>query len=175
MNVVLIGYRCSGKSVVGETLAAKLCWKMLDTDRLIEDLTCQPVEKLVSLHGWSYFRKIESSIVKKVSAMDRIVLSTGGGVVMDAGNIDSLKRNGWLIWLDCKPEVLIKRMENDQISGRVRPPLNGKDPILEIKEVLEFRRPFYKKAADYVLDTSSLSIRETTALILKALPERAKG
>ena len=97
MNVVLIGYRCSGKSVVGEALAAKLCWKMLDTDRLIEDLTCQPVEKLVSLHGWSYFRKIESSIVKKVSAMDRIVLSTGGGVVMDAGNIDSLKRNGWLI------------------------------------------------------------------------------
>lgn len=175
MNVVLIGYRCSGKSVVGEALAAELCRKRLDTDRLIVDLTCQPIGKLISLYGWSHFRKIERNVVKKVSAMDRLIISTGGGVVMDKGNVDYLKRNGWLIWLSCSPEVLIQRMESDQRSGRVRPPLIGKDPILEIKEVLEFRRPFYEKAADYILDTSSLSIKETTAFILKALPERAKG
>lgn len=175
MNIVLIGYRCSGKSVIGEALASELCRKRLDTDRLIEDFTSQPIEDLIPLHGWSYFRKVERNIVKKVSAMDRLIISTGGGAVMDQRNIDQLKRNGWLIWLDCCPDILVKRMESDRESGKVRPPLMGKDPILEIKEVLKFRRPFYERAANYILDTSSLSIKEATTLILKALPERAKG
>jgi len=171
MNIVLIGYRCCGKSVVSEALAAKLCRKRVDTDKLIENLTRQPVGKLVSLHGWNYFRRIEKSIIKKVSAMDGLIISTGGGVVMDAENVEYLrKNNNRLVWLSCAPEILAKRMENDRESGRLRPSLTGKDPILEIKEVLELRKPYYAKAADYILDTGSLSIKEVADLILDVLP-----
>jgi shikimate kinase len=171
MNIVLIGYRCSGKTVVGKTLAIELGREFLDTDAVIEENAGRSIENMISTKGWDRFRETEKRLVEEVSRRNNLVIATGGGIVMDEENVKNLKQNGWVVWLKGKPEVLRERMAKEQGAGRYRPSLTGADPMEEIKEVLSVRKPFYDRAGDLVVDTSSLSIGEAAALIIKNLPE----
>lgn len=171
MNIVLIGYRCSGKTVVGKTLAIELGREFLDTDAVIEENAGRTIETMISTKGWDRFRETENRLVEEVSRRNNLVIATGGGIVMDEENVKNLKQNGWVVWLKGKPEVLRERMAKEQGTGRYRPSLTGTDPMEEIKEVLSVRKPFYERAGDLVVDTSSLSIGEAAALIIKNLPE----
>ncbi len=171
MNIVLIGYRCSGKTVVGKILARELGREFLDTDELIEENAGRSIEAMISTKGWDRFRETEKRLVEEVSRRNNLVIATGGGIVMDEENVKNLKQNGWVVWLNGKPEVLKERMAKEQGSGRIRPSLTGADPLEEIKEVLSVREPFYGRVGDLVVDTSSLSISDAAALIIKNLPE----
>ncbi|MGD8227297.1 MAG: shikimate kinase [Desulfobacteraceae bacterium] len=170
MNIVLVGYRCSGKSEVGKALARELDKEFLDTDALIEEKAGLSIETMISAEGWDHFRETEKRLVEEVSRRNDLVIATGGGIVMDEENVKNLKQNGWVVWLKGEPEVLRGRMAKEQGSGNVRPSLTGADPLEEIKEVLSIRQPFYKRAGDLVVDTSNLSIGEAAALIIKNLP-----
>ena len=168
MNIVLIGYRCSGKTVVGKTLAKELERDFLDTDAMIEENTGRSIEAIISGDGWNYFRDIERMTIEEVSRRDNLVIATGGGVVTDEGNVKNLKRNGWLIWLRGDAEVLKKRMDREQRSGKIRPSLTGAGPLDEIRQVLNVRTPLYREAGDFMVDTGTLSVREVAASIIKA-------
>ncbi|KPK21374.1 MAG: hypothetical protein AMK69_21885 [Nitrospira bacterium SG8_3] len=171
MNIVLIGYRCSGKTVVGKTLARELHKEFLDTDALIEGNSDCSIETMVSTKGWDRFRETEKRLVKEVSRRDNLVIATGGGIVMDEENVKNLKQNGWVVWLKGKPEVLRERMAKEQGSAKVRPSLTGADPLEEIEEVLRVRKPFYERAGDLEVDTSNLSVGDAAALIMENLPK----
>ena len=171
MNIVLVGYRCSGKTVVGKTLARELGREFLDTDALIEENAGRSIEKMISTNGWDRFRETEKRLVEEVSRRNNLVIATGGGIVMDEENVKNLKQNGWVVWLKGEPDVLRERMAKEEGSGKVRPSLTGADPLEEIKEVLSVRRPFYERAGDLVVDTSNLSIGDAASLIIKNLPE----
>jgi shikimate kinase len=171
MNIVLVGYRCSGKTAVGEILANELGRDFLDTDALIEDRAGCSIEALISTRGWDYFREIEKGIVKEVSMRDNLVIATGGGVVMDEENVKNMKQSAWIVWLNGRPEILKERMGKEQRSGKRRPTLTGADPLVEIEEVLSTRKPLYEQAGDVTIDTSSLSTREAAALIIKHISE----
>ena len=99
MNIVLIGYRCTGKSSIGELLSRRLKWGFVDTDELIEREAGLNIEDIVAKKGWDEFRRIEKEVVKKVSCFDSFVIATGGGVVLDPENVSRLQKNGWIIWL----------------------------------------------------------------------------
>ena len=171
MNIVLIGYRCSGKTVVGKILASELGKAFLDTDAMIEETWGRSIETMISTQGWDPFRETEKRLVEEVSRRNNLVIATGGGIVMDEENVKNLKQNGWVVWLKGKPEVLKERMAKEQGSGRVRPSLTGVDPLEEIREVLNAREPFYERAGDLVVDTSTLSIRDAADLIIENLPK----
>ena len=171
MNIVLIGYRCSGKTVVGKFLARELGRAFLDTDALIEERSGRSIERMISTKGWDQFRETEKRLVEEVSRRNNLVIATGGGIVMDEENVKNLKQNGWVVWLKGKPEVLKERMAKEQGAGRVRPSLTGAAPLEEIGEVLNVRKPFYERAADLMVDTSSLSIRDAADLIIENLPK----
>jgi shikimate kinase len=175
MNIVLIGYRCSGKTVIGKMLVRELKRSFLDTDSLIEKNTGCSIEMIISRHGWDYFREIEKRMVEEVSSGDNLVIATGGGVVMDKENVRNLKENGWIVWLKGESEVLKARMDNEQRSGKTRPSLTEADPLEEIKQVLEARTPLYEQAANLVVDTTTLSLMEVTSSIIKALPKGLQG
>ncbi|MDP6178525.1 MAG: shikimate kinase [Desulfatiglandales bacterium] len=175
MNIVLIGYRCSGKTVVGKILARDLGRDFLDTDEKIEENTGSSIETIISREGWNHFRDVEKRVIEEVSSRDHLVISTGGGVVVDRGNRENLKRNGWLVWLEAEAQVIKDRMEREHRSGKIRPSLTGTDPLDEIKGVLNTRLPLYQEAGDFMVDTSFLSTREAAARILKALPNGLKG
>ena len=171
MNIVLIGYRCSGKTAVGKIVARELQRNFLDTDVLIEERACCSIETLISTKGWDHFREIEKGVVQEVSMRDGLVIATGGGVVMDEQNVKNLKGNGWIVWLNGKAEVLKDRMGKEQSSGKGRPSLTGADPLEEIRQVLDVRTPVYEQAATLVVDTTTLTLREVADLVMKRLPQ----
>ena len=175
MNIVLIGYRCSGKTEVGKILARELEKDFLDTDELIEDNAGCSIETIIAKDGWNHFREIEKSLIEEVSRRNNLIIATGGGVVMDEDNVKNLKENAWIVWLDGKLEVLGERMNREQKSGKIRPSLTGVDPLEEIKQVLDVRIPFYKKAANFVVDTSNRTLEKVAASITNNLPRGFKG
>jgi shikimate kinase len=172
MNIVLIGYRCSGKTEIGKILAGELGREFFDMDALIEENAWCSIETIIFWDGWDRFRDIEKMLVEEVSRGDNLVIATGGGVVMDKENVKNLKKNGWIVLLKGETEVLKERMDKEQRSGRIRPSLTGADPLEEIKQVLEERTPLYEQAANIVVDTTTHSIKEVAASIIEALPKR---
>ena len=172
MNIVLIGYRCCGKSSVGKKLACRMGWKFVDTDRLIEQSTGMRLHRLIQLKGWKYFRALERVVVSRISCADATVIATGGGTVIDNGNLKALKKNGWIVWLDVDSKIIRQRMVKEQALGIWRPPLEGKDPIDEIEQILEQRRPIYRKASDLVVDGGTISVEEVVEVIMKNFHRR---
>jgi shikimate kinase len=93
-NVVLIGYRCSGKTSVGSMLAREWGRGFSDTDALIEKYAGCSVEEIVKRYGWERFRAMERRLIEAVSRQENLVIASGGGAVMDERNVKNLKRNG---------------------------------------------------------------------------------
>jgi shikimate kinase len=92
VNIVLIGYRCSGKTAVGKILAKELGRDFLDMDALIEENARCSIETIISQNGWNHFRGIERGLTEEVSSKDNLVIATGGGIVMDEENVKNLKK-----------------------------------------------------------------------------------
>jgi shikimate kinase len=174
MNIVLIGYRCSGKTLVGKLLAGELTRNLVDTDTLIEEEAGCSIETIISGKGWNYFREIEKRLIEDISRKNNLIIATGGGVVTDEENVKNLKRNGWIVWLDGNPEVLKKRMDQDKKSGKIRPSLTGTDSLDEIVQVLSERKNLYKRACDYVVDTNRRFPEEVAEAIILELPAKLK-
>lgn len=175
MNIVLIGYRCSGKTTVGKLLARDLEREFLDTDRLVEAKTGHPIHVYVSQNGWQDFRLVEREVIKEVTSKDNVVIATGGGAVIDQENVRNLRKNGWVVWLDTKTPVIRDRMKKGQKSGEWRPTLSGADPLKESAEILNERMPVYERASDYRVDTNGQNPEEVAQAIMSALPHWHKG
>ena len=174
MNIVLIGYRCSGKTTVGRLLARELGRDFLDTDRLIEAKTDLPIHVYVLRNGWKDFRLVERQVIEEVASKDNIVIATGGGVVVDQENVRNLKKNGWVVWLDTGASVIRERMKDEQKGGNFRPTLSGGDPFKEIDTILHKRMPAYKCASDYRVGTDGQTLEEVEQAIMRALPHKHK-
>ena len=157
MNIVLIGYRCSGKTIVGRILAHELGMDFVDTDVLIEEDAEESIEGIISTKGWDHFRNIEKKVIEQTSEKDNQVIATGGGVVINQENVKALKKDGWVVWLDAEPNILKERMEKEQQSGNIRPSLTGVDPLAEIEDVMNTRKSMYQETGDFVVDTTRLS------------------
>ena len=175
MNIVLIGYRCSGKTTVGKLLARELKREFLDTDRLIEEKTDLPIHLYVSRKGWRDFRAVEKEVVSHVASGDDLVIATGGGVVIDRENVRNLKKNGWVVWLDTGVPVIRERMKKAKKSGEFRPTLSGADPLKEIDRILHERTPVYESTNDYRVDTDRKNPEEVGQMIMRALSQRYKN
>jgi shikimate kinase len=168
LNIVLIGYRCSGKTVVGKLLADELARTFVDTDEAIEENTGVSIAAMVDRKGWDYFRDVERAFIRSLSTRDNLVIATGGGVILDRENMKNLKENGWIVWLQGQPGVLKARMAKDMESGRLRPSLSGTDPLEEVDSVLQVRSGLYAQAGDYVVHTDHQPPEAVAGMIIKA-------
>jgi shikimate kinase len=169
-NIVLMGYRCTGKTSVGGVLAQALERRFVDTDAMIQETLGSSIEEIVARNGWEGFRGMEHKLIEGFAQTDNLVIATGGGAVMDERNIENLKRNGWVVWLKGSVDALARRMREARDNGLQRPSLTGLDPVDEIGQVLRLREPLYRRAADLEVDTSDLGPEEVAGSILKALP-----
>jgi shikimate kinase len=175
MNIVLIGPRCSGKTTVGRILSALTGKVFLDTDTLVEEKGGTSIEELIAARGWEAFRSFEKQAVKFVSERDNQIIATGGGVVLEAVNVNRLASNALVVWLDGKAEVLRERMERAEQSGQRRPSLTGRDPSQEITEVQTVREPYYGRASALRVDTTGLSPEEVAAVVIQSIGEEREG
>lgn len=163
MNIVLIGYRGTGKSHVGRLLAEKLSFPYVSIDKAIVSRAGMSISEIVSQFGWQGFRDRESLEVREISVWDSIVIDTGGGVIERPENIEALRENGCLVWLKASVPTIVNRIE----GGSDRPALtDGKNFTEEVSEVLERRTPHYRNAATHEIDTDGLAPEEIAAQIV---------
>jgi shikimate kinase len=154
VNLVLIGYRGTGKSVVAEILSRKLDMQAVSLDAEIVREARMPIPEIVEKHGWPWFRDLESAVTRRWASRDGLILDTGGGVILRPENTESLRRGGALFWLEASVEVIVERLQ----GSTERPPLTeGKSFLQEVAEVLEERLPLYRAAADRAIATDALT------------------
>jgi shikimate kinase len=174
MNLVLVGYRASGKTTVGRRLSASLQKAFVDTDDLIEERQGIPIGEIVKIHGWDYFRAIERKVISEISDHDDLIIAAGGGAVLKAENVKALKRNGFIIWLKADIRVLLQRMAKDPRTATGRPSLTGKGSLEELKEILAQRENFYKQASEAQVETSLLDVDGVVNNVLSIFQERVE-
>jgi len=166
MNVVLIGYRGTGKSTVGKVVAARLGRTMVSTDAEVVKRAGRSIPEIVAEHGWDYFRDLESQVCRDLAEGDGLVIDTGGGAILRSENVERLKRNGKLFWLRASVKTITKRIGRDT----QRPSLTGTKSFLdEVQEVLRERTPKYEAAADHVIATDGRSVVQIADEILARL------
>ncbi len=163
MNIVLIGYRGTGKSTVGKVLATRLGRELVSTDKEIVRRAGCSIPEIVKDHGWEHFRDLESKVCRELAEKDNLVIDTGGGAILRQQNVDVFKQNGRLFWLTASVETIARRIGGDT----QRPSLTRtKSFVDEIQEVLHERTPKYQAAADHVVATDGRSIPQIIEEIL---------
>lgn len=144
MNVYLIGMMGSGKTTTGKALAKLLGMSFVDLDDRIVERAGKSVNDIFKIHGESYFRKLESELLKEIARQSGHVVATGGGIVLDPKNADILKEARPMIFLKADLETLWERVK----TKRDRPLLQGSDPKKTLASLLAVREPFYQAAAN---------------------------
>jgi len=167
MNIVLIGFRGTGKSTVGRLLAKHLEWDFIDSDKHIESSTGKTIKSIFEeMDGEERFREIEAGTIAELSKADSKVISTGGGVVLKEENVNNLKDNGFIVLLEATPEIIHDRITQDRETAQQRPSLTDKKPLDEIKHLAEQREHAYKNAADFTINTSYISCKDVVNEII---------
>lgn len=140
-NVVLIGMPGSGKTSLGRALAAELGLTYADTDDEVVRLAGKPIPDIFAAEGEAAFRNLEAEACATLGAQNGLVISTGGGAVLRAENLYSLRQNGILLFIHCPAEHL-------SLSGG-RPLAKSRDDLLRLEAE---RLPLYRAAADAAIE-----------------------
>lgn len=152
-NIILIGMPSCGKTGVGKVLSALTGRKFADTDELILREIGMSISDYFGKYGERAFRDIESTVIKRLSEENGIIIATGGGAVLREENVRTLKRNGILIFLDRAPEKLIATAD--------RPLSRDRKKLLQL---YWDRYAIYRAAADVRVDGNG-SMEETARLV----------
>lgn len=176
MNIVLIGYRGSGKSATGRILADRLGWDFTDTDEVIENRSGMTIRDIYADHAERGFRDLETEVIAEIASVDNCVISTGGGAVLRPDNAVALKRHGKLVWLAASADVLWERIANDGKRAGTRPPVDTSTGLEQVRASLREREPIYAGWADIVVDTAHLTPEAAAEEILRRLdvPRRTR-
>ena len=158
MNIVLIGYRGSGKSQVGRAFAQRKGMQFVDTDQMIQERAGHSIRHIFETQGEAKFRVHEARAVQAACLSHRAVISVGGGAVMNPDNARAIKDAGRVIWLRCSAESLWQRVGGDVRTVEQRPDLTTFGGLAEIKHMLEKRAPVYQALADHIVDTDQLAV-----------------
>lgn len=164
MNLVLIGYRGTGKSLVSKLLAERLHLAHYSSDEEVVKRAGMPTSEIVATGGWPAFRDLETEVARDLGALDNVVIDTGGGIIERSDNVAALGRNACIIWLKASIDTIVSRIESDT----ERPALTcGKTFTEEVAEILQRRNPIYEKTSHYAIDTDTLTPEEITCRIIE--------
>ena len=154
-NIVLIGMPSSGKTTVGTILSEKLQRVFYDSDKLVEEAKKMSIPDIFKENGEAYFRNCETEAIYELSKNNSSVISTGGGAVLNIKNIELLKENGKVFFLDRPLEKLITTDDRPLSSNKA-----------DLEKRYNERYDLYKLLADVVIDASG-DIEEVIKQILK--------
>ncbi len=164
-NIFLIGPMGAGKTTIGRQLAKELSKKFYDSDHEIEKRTGVDIHLIFEIEGEDGFRKRETQVLTELTSLDNIVLSTGGGAILNEENRKALIDNGTIVYLKSTAEKLYKRTAED----KRRPLLQTDDRLGQIEKLLNEREPTYLSTANIVFDTDGLSIKNIIKKILEII------
>jgi shikimate kinase len=165
MNIILLGYRATGKSSLGEALAKELGYGFFDVDYEIEKSEGMSIAELINKKGEEKFREVEKEMIKRIDLLENFVVGTGGGAVMSSSNRQIISKNSFNVWLSTNPSIIFSRVK----SSKVRPILTNYDSYHEILVLLKKREPFYKDLCHLEIDTGDNDVSASVSLIKKAI------
>jgi shikimate kinase len=153
-NIFLVGMMGAGKTSVGRLLAKRLNKIFYDSDHVIEQRTGVKIPVIFEIEGEQGFRHRESVVLDQLTALNEIVLATGGGAVLASENRDKLKSRGTVVYLRASVKDLLNRTRHD----KNRPLLHTPDPRARLTELYELRDPLYRETAHITVETGSQSL-----------------
>ncbi len=163
-RVYLTGFMTSGKSTIGPILANVLGWNFYDLDSVIENRFQMSVVEIFEKHGEDYFRGIETEELNKLSVLNDVIISLGGGTLSSVRNLEIIKNSGLSVYLKINPETIYKRLKNKIDRPLIRDLVlneRPKDEFLErISNILEQREQYYN-TAEIILETDNIKIGKT--------------
>jgi shikimate kinase len=152
--IFLTGFMGAGKTSVGKQLGKRLGLLVVDTDKMIEQKVGKSVNEIFAKEGESAFRKYERELLRTLP-LENIVITTGGGMVIQKENRDWMKKHGIVIYLHCEPEEILRRLASDE----TRPLLKQPNKQEQIKRLLTERLPYYQEA-HFMIHTTNKTIEE---------------
>lgn len=163
--ISFIGFMASGKSANGKLVAQKLGRKFADTDKLISERTHKSIPAIFEEHGEAYFRQLETAVVKECAATtEKMILSCGGGLIVNEDNRTLLKNNSLVIWTYTTPEDTISR-----VKPGTRPLLEVENPLEVAQNLFAKRRDSYGQTADLVIFTQKGTKEQISDLLYEEI------
>jgi len=155
----------AGKSSVGACLHRRTGLALLDTDEIVASRFGMSIPKIFANHGENKFRDAETEALRGIRTEEQTIIVTGGGIVLREENVEILRSQAVIVWLDADEETLFARASRK----RDRPLLKTKNPRKVFSQILGARRPLYANIADIRVDTSILTDEEVSVAILSKL------
>ena len=154
-NLALVGFMGAGKTTVGRLVAWNLHLTYVDTDEAIETRARRTIAMIFAEDGEAAFRQLERDVIEEIGQGRDQVVSTGGGLVCQPGNMDRLKETSLVVCLWASADTIWERVRHQTH----RPLLQVADPRAEIERLLVIREPFYREA-DVLVNSGLRSMRE---------------
>lgn len=170
-NIFIIGPMGAGKTTVGHLLAKALRCPFYDSDKEIEVKTGATIPLIFELEGEEGFRKREISVIDELTQLFPIVLSTGGGAILNPENRQHLKARGKVVYLSTSIDQILNRTAHD----RNRPLLQTGNPRAKLEEIMSVREPLYREIADVVVATDKHKVRDVVNEILRSINRGKSG
>jgi shikimate dehydrogenase len=164
-RIVLCGFRGTGKTEIGKVIADQLHLTFIDTDNLIESRTGRSIPAIFHEEGEERFRAVERQVIATLPETD-VIVSSGGGAVVDPTNVEYLRRDSVLVLLVADIDTIEQRL-----AKKPRPPLTNLPLHEEIAEMMERRRQYYHAAADLCIDTSETTVDAAGKKIISILQD----
>jgi len=157
MNLVLIGYRGTGKSTVARELAARLDWVWVDADVELEARAGKSIAAIFADEGEKAFRDLESQVIADLVQRNQTIVAAGGGVILRDENRAAIRTHSKVVWLTATVENIVRRVNADQSTAGRRPNLTTQGGEAEIRQLLSVREPLYRETADWIVATDDKS------------------
>lgn len=164
--VALAGFMGTGKSRIGWELSRHLSLTFIDTDKVIERVSCMRISDIFEYYGEQTFRDYETEVIRRCLKLDNVVISTGGGTVSRPENRAMLKSRGPVVVLWASPQTIYQRTRRHK-----RPLLELGDPLERIRELLKARRAAYEDVATFHVSTDGRQSQEVVEEIVERLWE----
>ena len=167
--IVLIGYRATGKTTVARVLAERLGWNWIDADVELETRAGKSIADIFRDSGEQAFRDLESAVIAELVQRERLVIATGGGVVLREQNRQALQQAGQIVWLRARLETILSRLAGDASTAERRPNLTNQGGAEEVRQLLEQREPIYRALAQIAVDTDDRNVDDIVSEIVRQI------
>ena len=158
----------AGKTTIGKLLSNQLGFNFIDLDRKIEEKSGVKINTIFEIEGEEGFREREYLALNDALAEAKVVISTGGGIVVKEINRSLIhKSEAMVVYLKASLDILVSRLKND----KTRPMLDKDNKLLSLQKLLSEREPFYENLADFIIDTSQLKTND----VLKTITEKMES
>jgi shikimate kinase len=165
MQLILIGYRGTGKTTVARRVAELLDLDCFDADVEVERRAGKSIKQIFADDGEQVFRDLEVQVIGDLVQRPDAVLSLGGGAVMREETRLAIAPER-VIWLTARPETIHARMTSDAKTSEQRPNLTTSGGLAEITTLLTQREPVYRACADFIVETDEKSAEQVAQEIV---------